>query len=364
MATIFTPFFVAIFEKDKAVSKSEKRHLAPLPTIELRGGQIKRFPDDFTDYFADHFGGREWLSSTYRKLKHYIGDSPSQDVTLGKEGWLFLGSVKSGYSRYNDPIGDARNANLYSMKELARVADYMMTIKAWLKKKNIEYMFVITPNKHTIYAEKLPDYIQKINPYSSTDQLTEYLNKHTNIKVVDLRQPLLDKKADHLLYKKTGTHWNHYAVNIAQYEIMKAIEQFFPEAVDPQLFKLKDGIKNNGGDLAGMIGNRNFRELAPRPIFKETCKPVKIPKHALETDIFSITCDGPKLSALIFRDSFFNDLRLYLARQLYHTTYIWGALDFPLLQQQLEEHIPDIVIEEMVERKLPYHPKAIPQLGH
>ncbi|MEJ2619120.1 MAG: hypothetical protein P8163_02415 [Candidatus Thiodiazotropha sp.] len=363
LALIFTALMVSVIEEDASVSKAEKRRLSGFPPLELRVGSIKKFPGRFDDYFSDHFGGREWLSSTYRKLKYALGDSPSKDVTLGKDGWLFLGSIKKGYTHYGDPIGDIRNVNLYSEDGLRKLATYMMAMKQWLHKQGIEYLFVLAPNKHTIYTEKLPDYITKVNQRSSADQLVEYLKNHTDIKVVDLRQPLLDKKEEHLLYKRTGTHWNHYAVNIAQYEIMQAVQQFYPKAVNPRIFELKDQVKHSGGDLASMIGNREFQELAPIPIFKNTCRPVKKPKHAKETETFTVTCEGKKLSLMIFRDSFFNDIKQYFSRQINRTTYIWGKLDFAILKQHLERQKTDLVIEEMVERKLPYIPRPISELN-
>ena len=95
---------------------------------------------------------------------------------IGQNGWLFLGS---GNKDYKDPIGDVRNANLYSEIELERFAKHMVKLNAFLKEKGIKYMLVIAPNKHTVYFEKLPSYFTKINNYSATDQVIEYLKKHT-----------------------------------------------------------------------------------------------------------------------------------------------------------------------------------------
>jgi hypothetical protein len=145
-------------------------------------------------------------------------------------------------------------------------------------------------------------------------------------------------------------------------EIMQAIEPLYPHAIKPQLFSLQAGIQKHGGDLSTMIGNRNFEELSPSPHFKNLCKPAKHPKNAPETDTFTVTCQGPILSALIFRDSFFNILKPYFSRQFRQTTYTWGKLDFSTLKDLLEKHKPDIVIEEIVERKMPYIPAPIPEL--
>ncbi len=363
LVTIFASLIGGVLEEDARVSKAEKRTLARFPAVELRVGSIKRFPGLFDDYYADHFGGRDWLSSTYRYIKLTLGDSPSQDVTFGKEGWLFLGSIRSGYNNYCNPMGDARNVDRYSEGDLQKVASYMSTMKQWLNAQGIEYLFVLVPNKHTVYPEFLPDYIQKVNPQSSSDQLVDYIRDHTDVTLVDLRKCLLASKKEHRLYSTKDSHWNHYAANIAQYEIFQAIASSFPDAVNPHYYELTSGTSTTGGDLADMIGIRNFKESTPAPVFKKSCKPVKRPRDADETDTFSVTCDTAQLKTLIFRDSFFNFLRPYFSHQISRITYVWGELDFQILKQQLGIEKPDLVIEEMVERKLPYIPDPIPELN-
>ena len=94
---------------------------------------------------ADHFGLRDRLTAYYKFMKYKLGDSPSKHVTIGRDGWLFLGSIQQGYSAHYDPIGDYRNVNLYSQEELQRFAQRMTALKSWLNKKGIEYVFVIAP---------------------------------------------------------------------------------------------------------------------------------------------------------------------------------------------------------------------------
>ncbi|MET0026284.1 MAG: hypothetical protein ABW101_01500 [Candidatus Thiodiazotropha sp.] len=364
LGAIFTSLILGIVDQDSEISRTEKRALASFPPIELRGGSIKRFPGLFDDYYADHFGGREWLSSAYRRIKLALGDSPSQDVTFGKDGWLFLGSIRNGYDNYNNPMGDARNADLYSDEDLQYVTAYMSKLKQWLNGQGIQYMFVLLPNKHTIYPEYLPDYLKKVTPYSSADQLVNYIRNNTDVNVVDVRQRLLESKQGHRLYSVSDTHWNHYAANLAQYEIFQALQTVFPNQIEPQYYELASGVQKFGGDLAGMIGEReSYEELAPNPVFKKGCKPVKQPKNAEETDIHTVTCDTAELKVLIFRDSFFNFLKPYFSRQFSRITYVWGVLDYEILKQQLAIEKPDLVIEEIVERKLPYIPDPIRELN-
>ncbi|MCI5147939.1 MAG: hypothetical protein D3916_00765 [Candidatus Electrothrix sp. MAN1_4] len=355
--SIYLPFFVGIFAKDVEVSNAEKRKLSPCPNLPKSLQSIKDFPGLFEKYYADHFGLRNYLTKYYNFVKYKVGDSPSEYVTIGKDGWLFLGSIKQESNAYLDPIGDYRNENLYSQENLHRFSERMTALKSWLNKRGIEYLFVIAPNKHTVYHDKLPSYITKVNKFSATDQLVGYLNKHTDVSVVDLRQELIQAKSKHQLYEKTGTHWNHYGANIAQYIIMLELEKLFPKQMQPQMMPLQDGMLTIKA-LRRMMGVPLLREQFPKPIFEEkTCKPIRDPKGVMSRKLFTMICETQKFNAVIFRDSFFTLLQPYFSRKFKRSTYIWQKLNYSTLKKYTELEKPDVIIEEWVERKLPYTPK-------
>ena len=352
-AAIFTPFSIGILEIDKTDSKIEKRKLSQLPEMPRDIRDIKKFPQSFESYYSDHFGLREWLAKYYKLAKYSIGDSPSKDVIIGENGWLFLGSLKGGNPAYQDPIGDVRNVNLYSQQQLKEFAQHMRSLNSELNDKGTKYLFVIAPNKHTIYFDQLPDYIYKVNDRSATDQLIEYLKKHTDVPVVDLRDQLIKAKERYPLYYKTDTHWNHYGANIAQYEIMLEIEKLFPNQIQPEVKKLANRTRG-GGDLAGFIGVENFKEQDPYPIFEQTCTPISDPLDVKGKTPYTLICDDQKLNAVIFGDSFFSALKPYFSRKFKRSTYIQGHSNDSSLTKYIELEKPDIVIEEWVERMLPY----------
>jgi hypothetical protein len=353
---LYTPFFISIIQQNKEVSGSERRKLTPPPELPRAIADLKQFPKLFDSYYSDQFGLRDWFVEQYRIAKYSIGDSPSQHVVIGKDGWLFLGSIEKGYTGYSDPIGDARNANLYSKQQLMEVSRYVKGVKSWLGHNGIEYILVITPSKHTIYFENLPSYINKTNEYSATDQLVEHLKNSTNVIVVDLRSSLIKEKEKHQLYYKKDTHWNHFAANIAQYKIMKEVENLFPGRIQPELMKLRKGTRKNG-DLARLIGIRDFKDIDPKPIFKGTCNPGSHPKHVKGRETRTLVCNDQDLTAIVFRDSFFTALTPYFSRKFKRSTYIWGRLDYPTLEKYIELENPDVVIEQWVERLLPYIPR-------
>lgn len=359
--SIFTPLITALIQDDLKASSIEKRNLAVLPDWPMTLHDWEKLPSDLTQYYSDHFGFRELFNKVYFKMLRKIGSSSSlDDVTVGKEGWLFLGSIKKGYTNYDDPIGDAIHTNLYSLSELEQSAEAIARTHNWLKSRGIKYLYVIAPNKHTIYFEYLPDYLKKINPKSATDQLVEYLTQNTQVDVLDLREPLMKAKGQKQLYYKSDTHWNYYGANIAQFEIMKRLQKSFPNQIIPKLlpdssFEITQSRK---GDLAIMAKQEEPVGVDLIPKFNGDCLELETFSH-ISTEPQTLTCEIKPLSALIFRDSFFKHLKPYTARQFARSTYIFEKLNELSLKKYVTKEKPDIVIDEVVERTLPYIPQGV-----
>lgn len=359
--SIFTPLITAIIQDDLRASSLEKRNLATLPAWPTSIEEWESLSAQFTQYYSDHFGFRELLNKVYFKLMRKLGSSSSlDDVTIGKDGWMFLGSIKKGYNNYDDPIGDAIHTNLYSLSELEKFAEAISSTHTWLKSKGIKYLYVIAPNKHTIYFEYLPEYLSKINPKSATDQLVEYLAKHTEVDVLDLREPLIEAKAQEQLYYKSDTHWNYYGANIAQFEIMKRLQKSFPNQINPELLPYSqfDIAQPRQGDLAIMAKQEEFESLNPIPKFSGDCSTMAIPNQISMISV-TLKCPQKSLSAIVFQDSFFEHLKPYIGRQFRRSIYLFEKLNETSLKKYVTKENPDVVIDEVVERVLPYIPQGI-----
>jgi hypothetical protein len=356
---IFIPLLMGIFQEDQLSSSIEKRTLATLPAIPNSAKAINEFPKAFNLYYSDHFGLREQFTSIYFSLNYKLGlQNAVGDVTFGQDGWMFLGNIKLETHNYSDPMGDTINKNLFSEHQLKDFAQSIMAIKNWLKNKGIEYIYVIAPNKHTIYFDKMPKYISKQNKQSATDQLTAYLQKHTDINIVDLRPALFEEKKKHQVFFKTDSHWNFYGANAAQFEIMKKVEPLFPKKIKPIYLKNDQfHIKTkSNGDLAKLAKTGIIVEELALPVFKPGCDLIKAPPRIKGSVIDTFLCQTQGLNAVIFKDSFFNYLQTYIARYFHRSIYIPGRINYDLLQHYINLEKPDIVIEELVEREFPYLP--------
>jgi hypothetical protein len=145
-----------------------------------------------------------------------------------------------------------------------------------------------------------------------------------------------------------------------QFEILNKIKTLFPDKISPLL--LNDGqfkiLTRDSDDLAGYAKIERIPEDDPYPIFEETCLPVKETPNINVFDPYTLVCETQELNAVIFRDSFFGALEPYISRQFHRSTYVWEKIKYESLIKYVEREKPDIVIEEVVERSLPYIPSS------
>lgn len=361
LAAIYLPFIIAISEDDKTTSEIEKRTLTQAPAFPADIQSLISFPKDFDTYYQDHFGFREKLTKDYRFLKYSIGDSPSKDVTIGKNGFLFLGTVKKGYTDFLDPMGDYRGVNKYTPEALSALVSYMDSLNQWFAQQGITYALVIAPNKATIYPEMLPNHIQKVSQESAFDQIVSALERLDNFLIVDLRKPLIYAKTKSDVYYKTDTHWNYFGANIAYQTIIENINY----SQKKNLPILEANIQSspwNGGDLANLTGVKPLDDQQDAPYFSNTCNPTANEHKDGNISIAEFNCGSGLFNLLVFGDSFSNWLKPFLSRTFKNSTFISDKLNFLRVKNQINTTKPDFIIEEWVERNLPYNPPMIAEL--
>lgn len=356
---ITLPLLGSILADGSAVSASEKRSLNSLPETPRTKKEFKRYPEKFNLYYQDHFGYRDHLVQAYNQAKLAMGDSPSEKVILGRNGWLFYRGIAD-----DDLINATRGIREYSQSELDQYARVLQARYDWLANQGIRYIFVIAPNKHTVYPEQLPDYMYKVSDKTITDAFTDHMASHTTVPVIDLRQPLKNKKqSGNQLYFKSDTHWNHFGSSIAQYEIAQYLASYFPEEITPVDYKLDDFRvrRGTGGDLAIFIGARDkYAEDYPRPKFEKcTRRPKPVSGNFQET--FTTNCKGSGLNVVVFRDSFFTWLHPYISQYFNRATFTGDLLTYSRLKQLVDKHQPAIVIQEIAERTLTRIPPEEPE---
>jgi len=354
---IYAPLIMTDFSTQTVWSSTEKRRLAELPAFNLKPGTLATFPSRFEAYFNDHFGYRNLFIRRYNRImKKYFAKSPVPNVLIGKNNWLFFTE--------SNLIDDFVGADPFTQGELEAWRSNLEHKRNWLAKHGIRYLFVVAPNKQTIYPEYLPDYLQKDRGQSRLQQLVAYLKTHSDVSILDLSGVLAEAKKRHRIYHVTDTHWNDRGAYTAYRAIMDRVGRWFPEvAVTQNKIIETENILGPGGDLAGML---DMADTMPEesPVLKmqpTACSPEikkavadfrKIPVDQMRSATLVTTCDASKLRAVVFRDSFFEPLIPLIAEDFNRIVYIWKPYDPAIMKELIAQQKPQIVIEEMVERLL------------
>jgi hypothetical protein len=226
LIAIWLPQLEMTFHLFPSVDALEKRKpvAAPRPTLQA----LHRFPSRYGVYFRDHFGLRglliRWDTVVRLKLLHA---SPVSRLIFGRAGWIFYNSdiVPDGIT-----IQDFQGRAAYTPADLRSIRSNLDCYTRWCQARGITCLYVIVPNKETVYPEYLPPSVRRSGRTTRLDQVMACARSDSVIHLIDLRQDLLRAKAQHPfpLYAKGGTHWNEYGAYYGYRRIMAELSRSFP----------------------------------------------------------------------------------------------------------------------------------------
>lgn len=147
-------------------------------------------------------GGR-WLTRLDGEIALLVsGKIRSRQVLSGLNGWLFYQSKTDG-----DPIGDYQGEIRYSENEQRKLKEELSRLNNFLETKDIDFAFIVAPNKEVMYAEYMPRKIKQISPISRTEEMMEGIKK-SKVKSIYVKRQLQENKDIKDLYYPLDTHWN------------------------------------------------------------------------------------------------------------------------------------------------------------
>lgn len=304
----------------------------------------------YREYFQKSFGFRDALVKCYGLWQvKVLGVSSSDRVILGKDGWMFYNAENESECM--------RHAPPFRADEVAAWCELMEARRAWLAQQGIEYLFFVTPDKHTIYPEKLPSPPSQLDPRSRLDQLMGAL-AGSKVRVVDLRPMLLAEKQNHELYLKTDTHYNDRGAYLSYRAVLDALREPFPalKPRDEERVSLVD-TAIAGGDLADFLGiPQEFTEVVPTLRISPPLALTYLEPDGLERSsrarldrIVTTSTEGEVDSAMFYRDSFLTSPLPLFASHFKEASFHWQV---QLDGAEINRRKPKVVIHEMVERVL------------
>lgn len=330
----------------------ENRLPAKFPVFNERLEGLRDFVAGLESYYNDHFGFRKRLIRWNNHWKHELFlESSLPAVLTGRDGWLYY----SGDGMIENHLGTSP----FQPDELRQWQSLLETRRDWLARRGIRYLFVIAPNKESIYPEFLPAWMAEAHSVSKLDQFFDYMKTNSTVEVVDLRLVLRVAKKTRRVYLKTDTHWNTDGAFVTHQELMRALSRQLPvpAPLSPSSFKETFTDWKKGGDLARMLGQErtlieqdapSFTPLPPLQPLQTNQAPLLLPskKWDIAGPVFT---ENPNQTntAIVFRDSFSTSWIPFLGYYFGKVTYLWEETWEPAF---IEKEKPTVVIDEVLER--------------
>jgi hypothetical protein len=346
LVLLWAPTLDKLLRLDHAPEPKENRVLARRPPIsELRFGRLQGFLAASEAYFNDHFGFRNRLiawDQIWRVGVYQPGDLC--DLIEGPHGWRFSGR---GHMVENH-LGWLK----FTPQELQAWQKLLEKRRDWLAARGIQYLFVITPDKESIYPDELPRWIQEAPAEQGTklDQFLQYMKAHSTVQILDLRPPLVAARKTAPTYMQQDPHWNLFGGFRACQEVIKALTAF----PDLPPLRLEDftwtNVPSMGGALARNVKEDNYYKFYPKPgLPAVTFTLTNIPTVWTRDGScwISDTAAPLRRTAVIFHDSFGLAWHDFLVYDFKRIIFVWERREFnPSLIAATK---PDLVINETLE---------------
>lgn len=350
LAIIYLPGIGMILRPQEAASQKGREESRAMPKLTWRLSSIVSYPKDFGEYFRFNFGFRQTLIHWHTKFAgEALDQSSSPMVVEGKQGWLFYGEPRT--------VDDYRGLLPFTPEQLQQWQQALEQRRDWLAAQGIPFLFVVCPDKHTIYPEYMPDRLNRVHDQTRLDQLMAYMKKHSTVEILDLRPTLWEWKTRYLCYQPQETHWNGVGAFAGYQRIAKRLRQWYP---DLRVLELDECVfyqrQNPDTDLLRLQGKEDtltvMDGISPtQPFEARIWTDANDVRASGSTVLYSHRETAPIPRVLMICDSFSTYPMPFLAEHFADARYIWGGGD-GFDPQDVLDWQPDIVIQELVERGL------------
>lgn len=302
-------------------------------------------------WFDAHFAFRDRFVQAQSWLRYQLlGVSSLATVWKGRDGWWFLAD--------DGGVEAMLNEQPFTPSELETWRETLQHTRDFLATRGIAHVFVVAPDKATIYPEGLPAGLHPRPAPTRTDQLVDELRARSTVTVVDLRDGLLAARGGGApLFHRTDTHWNDVGAAVGYRQILHALAgrvPGLPPAVGPEGFALAP-VAASGADLATMLRlegtlTEDDQRLAPnRPRRARLIEPSGDAKRFAVPRVVTVVDDPGLPRAVVYRDSFGSALVPFLAEHFSRMVTLW---EYDVVPATVREEQPQVVIQQWVGRRL------------
>ena len=235
---------------DSDISQAENRTLAKFPNIVNNGELNFNFGNEFNTWFNDRFFARKLLTDIYKYSLYFFNFYYQNNSAMqGDDNWLYL--------KWNDSENIYMNRVLFSQNELDLIKSNMINFDKEAKKIGVKQVYFYFSNaKSSIYPEFYPKYYVQKNNERRLDQLLNYVGD--SVKVLNIKNELLNLKNDYKLYCKSDTHHNAHGSYWEYYYLMNFIKKDFPNL---KVLSLTDDFEKKEVRGCSEIGSVSYGDL-------------------------------------------------------------------------------------------------------
>lgn len=340
---LLPPMLHVVHGGDGEGARMEYRNPAPQPAWSLDPA----FPRAFERYFDDNFALRTELVRWHNRIKLlWLGASPSRSFVVGEDGWLFY----TGERTIENHVGALRLTG----EELSRWQAVLEARRDFCAQRGIEYLFVVVPDKHAIYPEKLPAAYRHPERETTADQFRRHFERASDLRPLLLEERLLAARQGETLplYYPLGTHWNALGAWYGYEAVMERLAGRLPRLrpLERPQFVVDAAAKDDNFGSRLLLHDEMPQDIvAARPERPACGKLVAHKDPPVAVNVWA--CDQRRRapSAIVFHDSQGEWLEPYFADTFARLTMISkGAFDRDLIERER----PGVVIEEIGERRL------------
>lgn len=125
-----------------------------LPTVQSKGKININYISDLGNWFSKNCGFRtEMLSINSHIMSDVFGVSSVDNITVGKNGWLYASSTDGSYKGLEN----------YSERIKFNIAHNVKLLQNSVEKMGCKFIFTVPANKNTLYPNNMPYYIKNVN---------------------------------------------------------------------------------------------------------------------------------------------------------------------------------------------------------
>lgn len=303
----------------------------------------------------DSFPAHDKMVSAVTEFRLWMGDRVFHDTLVGPNGWLVYATARS--------MDRFQNARPLTEMDLAAYMKSLLEFQSLVEANGAKLFFVVAPYKNTVYPEYVPAEIQKIGAESQTDQILNYLARHSSIQVIDLRPSMFQAKRSAQIYYSTDTHWNDLGGFYAYQSILDALKPTFPQLSPRSISDFKVSTQPpKVMDLSFIIGSESLAEerVQLTPLFKKTSSADTLTLPSGRQITFARNQNPNLPVALFFHDSFLYSVMPFLSEHVSRAFYVDMQAGNDMLPRVWVEQVqPDVVVIVLNEHFLDLLPELL-----